>query len=127
MTTANPATASAHVCVRGLATTNCTECGRDLPLSHPTCLTHPDRTAPRNAAIAATFPSPHLGLAHELLTILDAVDGGGTVVLTGPDLLSRVRNYGVRIESSTGARFADAYGPELGAVLVEAVKIWRSK
>lgn len=72
--------------------------------------------------VLATFGS-------EVATLLAAVDGGATLVVTGPDPLgnSNSPRIGASIDSITGARHADAYGASLVEVLGELANKWRKQ
>lgn len=58
--------------------------------------------------------------------ILEAVNAGATLVLTGPGSLvdPSYRGFGATLESETGARNANAEGKTLGPVLVEIAAKW---
>ncbi len=67
--------------------------------------------------------SPTLPTLRVLVQIIHAVNEGATFVLAGPDPLGSP-GFGANLESSTGARHADAYGAHLSTVLQQLVDKW---
>jgi hypothetical protein len=63
-----------------------------------------------------------LGLAK----VLEAVRNGATFVLTGPDPFGpkNAPRFGASIESTSGARHADAYGEDAAVVFEQLVAEW---
>lgn len=64
-------------------------------------------------------------------SLFDAVNAGATLVLTGPDVVrfdsAKKQSFGASLDSTTGARYQDAYGPHLGPVLAELARKWSAQ
>jgi len=68
------------------------------------------------------------GMGSDFCALLAAVQGGATLVITGPDPLGRndVPRFGASLESTSGAIEAHAMGSELPRLLSDLAKSWAS-
>jgi hypothetical protein len=66
------------------------------------------------------------GMGSDICTLLEGIQGGATLVITGPDPLGRsdVPRFGASIESATGAREAHAMGSDLPRLLSDLAASW---
>lgn len=73
--------------------------------------------------------SDHAGPAIlALARLLEQLQGGGTLVLTGPDPLApkgmKAPKLGASMESATATRFADAYGDTFAEIFQQLLDGW---
>ena len=68
------------------------------------------------------------GAESTLRVLLDAVQGGASLVMLGPDPLEpmRVQMFSATLESASGARRVAKHGPELLGVLAALAREWES-
>lgn len=83
-----------------------------------------EATRARTAAALAELA----GIGSDVCALLHAVQGGATLVITGPDPIGRTGapKFGASLESATGAREAHAMGDDLPRLLSDLVKCWGS-
>ncbi len=97
----------------------CNQCGREPP-------THANGCPKTTAGPVPTAPE-HDPTKIVLGFIFNAVDAGGTLILTGPNSVvsPHDRMFGGTLEDASGDRSAHAYGATLGEVLVGLVASWQ--
>jgi hypothetical protein len=100
----------------------CSQCGREPPLHAKDC--------PRIVTLSRTSAalSELASVGSDVCALLAAVQGGATLVITGPDSHARkgVPHFGASLESSDGAREAHAMGNDLPRLLRDLAQSWAS-